>query len=266
MGAIFAITKGIHVFASYSEMVTFTNQMSYIGPGVVPADNPHLLDNENDKGTEIGIKTDWKDNTLSGTLSMYSDERSGYVQLDFAKSINDPRNQGSNITTTQAQPYINGGVQKAEGLEADLTWTPNRNWQMTVNGAWQYTAEQVSDSTLDPRYPGDLQHQTFHRRLIKSPKYRANIMGKYNFTGDFMHGVSIGGAMRYTDWYYVTASPQYWIIVPHEVIFDAFAMYSTKTFGTPTDYQLNVMNLTNQINDITRSNGLEIRGSVGFRF
>ncbi len=265
-GAIWQVTKGIHVFASASKMVTFTNQLSVIGPGTLPSDNAHLLDNEHDKGTEFGVKTDWADNKLSGTISVYSDERSGYIQLDFAKSIADPRNTGSNITVTQAQPYINGGVQRAEGIEGDLTWTPNRNWQMTVNGAYQYTAKQVSDVTLDPRTPGDLAHQTFNRRLIKSPKYRANIMGKYNFTGDLFHNMSIGGAVRYTDDYYVTASPQYWIIVPHETIIDMFATYTTKSFGVPTDYQLNLINLTNQINDITRSNGLEIRGTVGFRF
>jgi outer membrane receptor protein involved in Fe transport len=265
-GAIFEVTKGIHLFASQSEMSTFTNQLSVIGPGVLPSDNAHLLDNEKDKGWELGIKTDFNNSEFSGTLSFYNDKREGFIQLDYQKSISDPRNIGPNITVTQAQPYVNGGIQEAAGMEFDLTWTPSRNFQLITNYAWQYTAKWVSDVTLNPATPGALQNQTFYRRLIKSPKNRANLIGKYNFTSGDLRNLSLGGAVRWTDWYWVTASPQYWLIVPKETIIDLFATYSTKIFDVPTDYQLNVMNVTNQINDITRSNGMEIRLSAGFKF
>jgi hypothetical protein len=36
--------------------------------------------------------------------------------------------------------------------------------------------------------------------------------------------------------------------------------------GIPTDFQFNVINATDEINDITRSNGLEFRLTTGFRF
>ena len=240
--------------------------MSIVGPGVVPADNQHLLENEKDKGYEYGIKTNFNDSEFSGTMSVYSDERNGYVQLDFVKSINDPRNQGSNITTTQAQSSINGGIQRAEGMEWDLTWTPNRNLQLIANYAWQYTAKIVSDKTLNPATPGALVNQNFKRRLIKSPKNRANFIGKYNFTSGAMQGTSIGGAMHLTDPYYVTAGPANWIIVPRMTVFDLFATYSTQFFNVPTNFQLNAINLTNNINDITRGNGLELRLTTGFKF
>jgi outer membrane receptor protein involved in Fe transport len=265
-GAIFTIKKGIHVFASASEMVTFTNQLSYIGPGVTAADNPKLLDNVSEKGMEWGLKTDFNDSEFSGTVSMYQDERDGIVQLDFVKSINDPRNSGPNMTTTQAQPYVNGGVVRAEGVEFDLTWTPNRKFQLSTNYAWQYTAKTVSDKTLNPLTPGALVNQHLKRRLQKSPEHRFNIIGKYNFVDGPFRNLSVGGAFRYSDEYSLQNAASINIMVPSEIIIDMFANYSTKLAGIPTDFQFNVINATNEINDITRSNGLEFRLTTGFRF
>ncbi len=266
IGAIFEAMKGIHAFASYSTMATFTNQMSVIGPGTLPSDNAHLLDNVLEKGIEWGIKTDFNDSEFAGTWSMYRDERDGIVQLDFYKSINDPRNQGSNITVTQAQPYVNGGVVRAEGMEFDLTWTPNRKFQLISNYAWQYTAKTISDKTLNPATPGALTNQRARMRLVKSPLHRANLIGKYNFTDGALRNLSVGGAIRYCDEYYVTSSAAIWLIVPDEVIVDLFATYSMKLADIPMDFQLNVINATDEINDITRSNGLEFRLTMGVRF
>jgi outer membrane receptor for ferric coprogen and ferric-rhodotorulic acid len=266
IGAIFEVKKGIHVFASRSTMSTFTNQMSVIGPGVLPSDNAHLLDNVAEKGYEWGVKTDFNDSEFAGTWSMYRDERNGVVQLDFVKSINDPRNQGSNITTTQAQPSVNGGVLRAEGMEWDLTWTPNRRFQLITNYAWQYTAKTVTDKTLNPATPGALSNIRARMRLVKSPKHRGNIIAKYNFTTGALRNVSVGGAVRMTDKYLVTASPSITITVPKETIVDLFATYTTKLADVPTDFQFNLINATNEVNDITRSNGLEYRLTMGVRF
>ena len=266
LGGIFEIVKGVHAFASWSEMSTFTNQMSVVGPGLLPSDNAHLLDNVAEKGYEWGIKTDFNDSEFSGTMSVYRDERDGIVQLDFYKSINDPRNQGSNITTTQAQPYVNGGVLRAEGMEFDLTWTPSRKFQLITNYAWQYTAKTISDKTLNPNTPGALANQKARLRLVKSPEHRGNIIGKYNFTSGALKNLSIGGALRMTAAYNVTAGVSNFVIVPSENILDLFANYTTTISEVPTDFQLNVINATNKINDITRSNGLEIRLTTGVRF
>ncbi len=266
LGGIFEIVKGVHAFASWSEMSTFTNQMSVVGPGLLPSDNAHLLDNVAEKGYEWGIKTDFNDSEFSGTMSVYRDERDGIVQLDFYKSINDPRNQGSNITTTQAQPYVNGGVLRAEGMELDLTWTPSRKFQLITNYAWQYTAQVVSDKTLNPNTPGALANQKARMRLVKSPEHRGNIIGKYNFTSGALKNLSLGGALRMTAAYNVTQGVSNFVIVPSENILDLFANYTTTISEVPTDFQLNVINATNKINDITRSNGLEIRLTTGVRF
>jgi len=264
-GAIFTVIPGIHVFASASEMVTFTNTLSAIGGGVRPSDNPVLLDNVSEKGLEWGIKTDFRDGELSGTVSMYSDERDGIVQGDFLRIYADPRNS-SGSASDQVQFFVNGGVVRAEGIEADLAWTPNRKFQLVTNYAWQYTAKTVSDKSLNPATPGALTNQAARRRLQKSPEHRANIIAKYNFVDGSWQGLSVGGAVRYSDQYLVTGTFLFEMYVPSEVIVDLFATYSTKLAGIPTDFQFNVINATNEINDMTRSNGLEFRLTTGFRF
>ncbi len=264
-GAIFSVTKGFHVFASASEMVSFTNNLSAQGGGVKPSDNPVLLDNVTEKGMEWGVKTDLNDGEWSGTLSMYRDERDGIVQADFAKIIADPRNL-SGSAADQVQFFTNGGVVRAEGVEADVAWTPNRNLQVIVNYAWQYTAKTVSDKTLNPATPGALANQHARRRLQKSPEHRANFITKYNFTSGPLKNFSVGGAVRYSDDYLVNNNVSLNIHAPSEVIVDLFATYTTKLAGVPTDLQFNVINATDEINDVTRSNGLELRLSTGFRF
>lgn len=264
-GAIFEVKKGFHVFASASEMVTFTNSKSIQGGGVLPTDNPVQLDNATEKGMEWGIKTDLNDGEWSGTLSMYRDERDGLVQGDFVKTLADPRNL-SGSAANQVQYFTNGGVQRAEGVEFDLAWTPNRNLQIITNYAWQYTAKVVSDKTLNPATPGALPNQAARRRLQKSPEHRANIIAKYHFTEGPLKNISVGGALRYSEDYFVNNYFANGIVAPSEVIVDLFATYTTKLAGVATDFQLNVINATNEINDITRSNGLELRLSTGFRF
>ncbi len=264
-GAIFTITKGFHVFASASEMVTFTNNLSAQGGGVRPSDNAKLLENVIEKGQEWGFKTDFNDGEWSGTVSMYRDERDGIIQADFAKNIADPRNL-SGSAADQVQFFTNGGVVRAEGIELDLGWTPSRKFQLITNYAWQYTAKTVTDKTLNPATPGALANQHARRRLQKSPEHRANLIAKYNFTDGAFKKLGVGGALRYSDKYLVNNNISINIHTPSGVILDLFATYSTKVANIPTDFQLNVINATNEINDITRSNGLEVRLTTGLRF
>jgi iron complex outermembrane receptor protein len=181
------------------------------------------------------------------------------------KIVSDPRNL-SGSAANQVQYFTNGGVVRAEGIEFDLAWTPSRKFQLITNYAWQYTAKTVSDKTLNPATPGALVNQHARRRLQKSPEHRANFIGKYNFVDGSLQGLSLGGAIRYSDEYLVNNSVSLSIYAPSEVILDLFANYSTKLAGIPTDFQFNVINATNEINDITRSNGLEFRLTTGFRF
>ena len=266
LGAIYEVMPGFHAFASWSKSLTFTTQMSITGLGVVPADNAHLLDNETDEGFEVGLKTDWRDNTLSGTLSYYRDDRDGVVLNDAYATLNDPRTL-TNDPNQRVAYYVNGGLQRGEGLDMDLSWTPNRDLQILVSGNYMWTAKILSDPSLNPT---QTKTSTYIKvktiRLAGAPEYSGKLVAKYHIPDGMFKDWSIGGAVRYSDmWEYSNAGIIH-VTVPAETVFDLFATWSTKLCGIPTTYKLNLINLGDTYNDITRDDGFKVRFSMGFEF
>ena len=78
--------------------------------------------------------------------------------------------------------------------------------------------------------------------------------------------MSLGGAIRYSSEYIASDYVLYNIIVPSETLIDVFASYRTSFFNTPTQLRLSVQNVTNEINDITRGQGIEGSFSLDFTF
>jgi len=56
------------------------------------------------------------------------------------------------------------------------------------------------------------------------------------------------------------------IYAPAETLFDAFATYRTKLFSQPTELQVNLVNIGDTVNDITRDNGFEARFTLRLSF
>ena len=75
----------------------------------------------------------------------------------------------------------------------------------------------------------------------------------------------IGGAIRSSDEFNQTDGADYDLIVPGETIVDVFAGYRTKFGSLPADISLNLINLTDEINDVTRSDGFMVRAAVEFK-
>ncbi len=263
-GLIGEVMKGFSIFASKSEAIGFTNQQSALGAAVLPSDNARTLDSEQSKGWEAGFKTNFNDNEWTGTVSYYEAERSGVVGGDVLKTLTDPRNASGGVNV---QFFVNGGLFRSRGIDSDIIWTPNRNLQVVLNFNHSLEARIVSDPTVNPLTPGTLDYQKkFRRPLSQSPKNRANLIGKYNFTGNFLKNVSVGGAIRHSDTYVVTNGVTTDIWVPAQTMFDAFIAYQTKIFSTPTSVKLNVTNITDEMSDYTWGDGRTIYGSLGFKF
>ncbi len=265
LGAIYEVVPGWHAFASWSKTLTFTNQMSAFSttPGnIVPSDNPHLLENEHDKGIEVGVKTNWRNNTLSGTFSYYKDERDGVVTNETLKQITDPRNL-SGDPNKNVYFYVNGGLQRSEGIDMDLSWTPDKTLQVLLNANYMWTAKIISDPSLDPTHPGaSLYIHEKTLRLQNAPEYSGRIVVKYSPTSQ----ISVGGAIRYSDLYEYSNAGTTHVTVPQETCYDAFATYASKVYDQPVMYKLNLINIGNTYNDFTRDNGLVYRVSMSIGF
>ena len=177
--------------------------------------------------------------------------------------MTDPRNTAG----TSVQHFVNGGLYRSRGIDADLTWTPNRAFQLVFNYNHSLEARIVSDPSVNPNTPGTLDYQKkFRRPLSHSPKNRFNLVGKYNFTEGFFKNTSVGAALRYSDKYSVTNGTTSDLWVAKETLLDAFVAHRVRGLSIPTEVKLNVTNITNERDDYTLGDGMTVYGSLGFRF
>ncbi|MBL9208236.1 MAG: hypothetical protein JNN01_24335, partial [Opitutaceae bacterium] len=204
-------------------------------------------------------------NTLSGSVSHYFDQRDGIIRNSFNKNSVEGRNfdTNPNNNVTWAE---NGGRVQVKGIDGDIAWTPNRNFQAILNFNYEYEAKVVSDPTVDQSKPTlGVYIKTFQRRPQKNPIWKTNLITKYNFTSGPLKNTSIGSAIRYSARYNMTDSPTMDLVVPAETIIDLFVSHRLKLLSVPTDVTVNLVNLTNTYNDLTRNDGFEARLSLGFR-
>jgi outer membrane receptor protein involved in Fe transport len=268
-GAIYEVAKGLHAFASTSETFVLTTQNSITSTNpaaVVAADNQRRLNPESGQSWEAGVKSDLRDGVLSGSVSYFEIERQGIVKgaidlnsLDRRNLDNDPNND--------VRYFVNGGLERSRGVDTDLIWTPGNRFQAVLNFVYLSEANIINDPSVNEQIRSRATQKTYERRLAKSPEKQLSLVSKYNFTDGTLKGLSVGGAIRYNDDYQATNSAAADLVIPSETLIDLFATYSgVKVMGRPAHFQVNVTNLTNEINDLTRGNGLEVAGSVRFRF
>lgn len=233
-GASFEITKNVNVYATYSE--TFLpSGVQYLGGDTDPnalRDRAILLGknpvtefnrilaqgfftevpNERGKNMEVGVKVSLNDNKLVGTASIYRITRENRNLDDITAQVNEPLNYLANGTYSRVQRwYSASSEQQTEGFEFEGIWTPKRNFQMVVSGSWMWTAETISDPSLEPNTTTSAAAQAqalivknlvLSNRLPFAPEYRFNIWNKYTFDRDFIgsfgQGASIGLGARYS--------------------------------------------------------------------
>lgn len=266
LGAVYEALPGVHLFASRSNTFIITNAFNITGPGVLPSDNQRRLKDETGNGWEAGFKSSLGRDRLTGTVSVFEVERANIVGNSSSNNATDPRNLDS-LLNNDVRFSDNGGVQVSRGIDCDLAWTPSERFQTVVNFGHIWTARVLSDPSIDLRVRSRAYQRAFERRLTKTPRNSVSVLMKYSFASDGLRGLSCGGAVRYSDEYEVVNTPNFDVMVPAETIVDLFATYDRlKLRGVPTTLQVNIKNLTDRRNDITRANGREYSASVRLRF
>jgi outer membrane receptor protein involved in Fe transport len=217
-GLWFEVAKDVALFANYSK--TFEPQYNIDTFGV-------LSPNIRGEGKEIGVKTSFRDNLVSGTVSLYEVTRKGEVRRDFVRE-----------QTTGVLPlFIPGGDQRARGFEAEFTYTPAKNYQLVLSYSWMFDAEVIRD-TVSPWLVG--------RRLPLSPEHSLSLWNRYTFTTGPLRGVFLGGGVRYNSSAQSFLDTTFDLVTPAYTVVDAVAGYESKWSGNPVKYQLNVKNLGNE--------------------
>ena len=197
-----------------------------------------MIPNESGVNYEVGLKYSSKDQKYVGTLSIFSANRinrkedDGVAQSNAVEPLNssfDPNiiagvNRAIAMGATYGVATTNSGrlfrvrsygndVQ-VQGAEAEVIWTPIRNFQAVINGSIMPKANTIADNRPVYAQPGTtaftaltLAQQRdsnilWNARVENIPEYRFNFFGKYTFTqplvGSFGRGSSIGLGVRYS--------------------------------------------------------------------
>lgn len=244
-GATYEFLPGFTVFASRSEAFRI-NGPNITGPGVQPGEIVPNLPPERGIGMDFGLKTNWRDNTLSGTLSYFQLTNESLRRFSSQRNIYDePRNLDA--TTANDVTWWNvGGEERSEGLELDLSWAPRRNYELMVGYSYTWEAKIVSDPSL---LPGSQNYQTqIGRRLTNTPYHQLKVWNRYAFSEGTLRGLSVGAGVRYVgEAFGATHSAIFDWKNPSYTIWDLSAAYETKWRGRTWKTALTVENAANHI-------------------
>jgi outer membrane receptor protein involved in Fe transport len=244
-GATYQFAPGFSVFANYSENFRI-NGPNVSGPGVLPGERIDNLPPETAKGTDIGIKSNWRDDTLSGTLTYFKLENTNIRRNDTQRTFfTEPRNQDS-IQTNNVTWFSIGGREASEGFEADLIWVPSRNFELLAAYSWVWEAKIVADPSLTPGTQDyDIQ---IGRRLTNTPEHQFKLWGKYNFSQGRLKGFSIGAGGRYVGpTKGATHQSLFDINMPSYTVVDLSVGYAGQLFGRRVTAAVMVENATDHI-------------------
>ena len=189
-----------------------------------------LIKPETGRNTEIGVKTSLWDDKLVGTLSFFhmfrvnrrvdDANRNNIEPLDFANNFQyfgstNPQPDGNSFAGGRLLRWRTVGQKDVvEGGDFEVTWSPIKNFQTVVNGAWLWKAKTDNAPTV-PK-PGSAAYLAFNlstpagiaakvnsdiyygARLENVPEYRLNTFSKYTITDGFLHGLSLAFGTRYS--------------------------------------------------------------------
>ena len=212
-GALFKVTPQLSAFAMYSESLE---------PQLGADADGRSLDPVTGKGFDIGVKTDLLDGRLSGTASFFGVKREDIASRDSAKEV-----------ATARQPFfIYGDVEESQGIEVDVSYNPQRNWQIIFGYAHATKAETVSSTT--PARVG--------LPLAAFPKDVITLWTKYNFASGALNGFSIGGGVRDSGSARFASDQNVTVRMPAYRTFDFLAQHRFKISEREVQLQLNVRN------------------------
>lgn len=247
-GATYRFADGFSAYASYSENFAPNSVRTRTGPGLLPTDNAADLPVELGKGTDFGVKTDWLDNRLSGSLSVYEVVRESVPRADTAGEVSDPRNVNGLSTPGSVRYNIAGGVERSRGTELDLVYSPVRHYQVVVSASYMWEAKVLEDPSA---LPGTIIYERIFkqgRRLRNAPKFSSGLWNKYDFTTGPLKGFAAGLGVRYSSQVEPRATDSTTLLYnPAFTVVSALVSYRTRVTNHALTFSLNVDNLFDKL-------------------
>ncbi len=237
-----------------------------------------LIKPETGQNVEIGVKTSLNDNKIVGTFSLFHMYRVNRRVDDGTAQATEPLN-GVNNYQYFGQPgtvnptgfnFVGGRLLRwrtvgqkdvIEGADAEITWTPRRDFQTVISGAWMWKAKTVDAPTVNK--PGSAAYNAatpqgkiasdiyYGARLENVPEFRLNTWSSYTLPEGPARGLSVRFGTRYSskmvisrsvDWNPLTNGFQ----SGNYLVFDGGLSYPWEVSGYRINTSVNAQNLTDK--------------------
>jgi iron complex outermembrane receptor protein len=213
-------TRDLMFYGSYSESyvlnaaaLTFENVP--IGPAAPTTS----------KGYELGMKTDFFNGRVSSTVAVFQID-----QKDRILRFNSFSATGVTVTNS-----LQGTLDRSNGVEAEITWSPKDNWQIYLSGA-------LNDIRVKEVPRGEEVFLGAHPEA--SVKALANLWTRYSFVDGALKGFWVGGGFNYTgEKAQRTNNPK--LFLPSETLWNSAVGYDWKWDGHAMNATINWQNMGN---------------------
>ena len=225
------------------------------------------IPNETGMNWEIGAKMTNEDSSIVGTVSLFRGERTNQRLDDASRTSNaeEPYNYSTSLFGIGTTGYNRRNFRwrttdlknRIEGAEAEVIWSPMKNYQAVINGSWLWTAKTVYDKTKPapgtPEFAALNANSQFNNslyyneRIENVPEYRFNIFNKYTFTDGPVRGASVGVGMRYSSETVIARTNDWYALMAGDfVVFDVSLTYPWEALGYKIKSSLGIYNVTDK--------------------
>jgi iron complex outermembrane receptor protein len=214
------ITKDVLLYASYSE--SFVQNAASLTVNNQPAGPAKPTTSQ---GYEVGVKTDFLDGRVSSTLSVFRINQTDRI-VKFNSFFN-----GSTVTNN-----IQGTVDRANGAELEVTYSPLDNWQIYAS---------VTENDIRTiRVPAGYEYY-LGAHPEASAKTLANLWTRYTFASGPAKGLWIGAGFNYSGRKAQRTNNKN-LFLPAYTLLNCALGYDWKWNGTPMTATLNWSNVTDE--------------------
>lgn len=232
-GLIYSPRESLSFYVSYSESFWPTSDLlEQINEGgtaiepLVPATPFEGI------GKEAGVKVDFWDSRISGTLAYFEIERKNIITREPS---GDPRFPNESVE-------VQGATETSKGIDLDLIYTPFDNLQVVLGYA--YIESEVALGVAD-----------IYKDSVGVPDHNLSLWSKYMVKEGPLEGLSAGFGINYLgEMRLVAPLRQFlyrglnstYLYGGDYLKFSALLAYETELFGNKTTFSVNVKNLTNK--------------------
>ncbi len=167
------LSNDMMVYGSYSQ--SYVNNAAALQRENVPIGPAAPTTSD---GYELGLKTDFLGGRVSSTVALYTiDQRDRILRFNSFNALG--------VTVTNS---LQGTIDRSEGVEVELTWSPLDNWQIYVSAA--------RDNIRVTKVPAG-EEAFLGANPEATVRDLANLWTRYSFTGG-LKGLWVGAGFNYS--------------------------------------------------------------------